>query len=365
MTYHADLAPRRRPWLIALPLVLVIALGAAWIALWYFMAAQTEKRLEDWRVQQAAAGRAFTCQSQSVGGFPFRIEARCTDAAVDLKDAQPPIAIRAKEIVAVAQVWDPKFIIVEFAGPLTAGDPGAAPYLTATWNLAQASVRGTPDTPERASISIDGLKLDGARGNLFAAQHAEFHARVQYGSWPHNPAIDLAVKLAAATAPAVHAAAAQPFDADILSVLHGMKDLTPKPMPVWLRDWQASGGRLEIQKARLAQGEALAGATGALALTPQGRLDGTLQLTVAGVERLLPALGGAAVAPAANALDRIAPGLAQRVPALQPSMSAGLLAMLGKPAEIEGKKGAEVPVKFQNGAASFGPIPLGQVPPAF
>src|SRR5204862_159708 len=105
---------------------------------------------------------------------------------------------------------------------------------------------------------------------LFDSKHAEFHARVQYGSWPHTAAIDLAVNIVAGTAPAIHPMAAQPFDADILSVLHGMKDVAPKPMPARLREWQAAGGRLEIQSARLAQGGTLAKTSGVLALTQQG-----------------------------------------------------------------------------------------------
>ena len=60
------------------------------------------------------------------------------------------------------------------------------------------------------------------------------------------------------------------------------------------------------------------------------------------------------------------PGLAQRVPPqTQQSLQAGLLALLGQPAEIEGKRGIAVPVRFTDGAASLGPIPLGRVPPAF
>jgi hypothetical protein len=199
---------------------------------------------------------------------------------------------------------------------------------------------------------------------------------MQYGSWPHNPAIDLAVKLEAAAAAGIHAMAAQPFDADILSVLHGMKDLkelAPKPMSARLRDWQAAGGRLEIQSARLAQGETLANTKGMLALTQQGRLDGTLQLTAAGLERLLPAIaegrGGPLslqrTAPALGAIERAVPGLAQKIAPQAQTLQAGLLALLGQPAEIEGKRGVTVPVRFTDGAASFGPIPVGQVPPLF
>ena len=378
MTYHAELRPRRGRWLIAAPLALVLILGAAWTGVWFYAAGAAEKRLDDWRAQQAHGGRTFACGGQAVGGFPFRIEVRCADATVELKDAQPPIAIKLKEILAVAQVWDPKLIVVEFTGPLTAADPGGSPYVTASWTLAQASVRGTPRAPERASIAVDGLKLLGTGAGsplLFDSKRAEFHARVQFGSWPHNPAVDLSVKLVAAAAPGVHATAEQPFDADILAVLHGMKDLAPKPLPVRLREWQAAGGRLEIQNARLAQAESLAHATGTLTLSQRGRLDGALRLTVAGIERLLPTISGEGgspslslgrVAPALNAIDRAVPGLAQRIqPQKQQALQAGLLALLGQPAEIEGKRGVAVPIRFTDGAASFGPIPLGQVPAVF
>jgi len=376
MTYHEALKPRRRPWLIATPLILVLVLGAVWTGVWFFAAGEAEKRMNAWREQQAGAGRKFDCATQSVGGYPFRIEVRCAGATVELQDTRPPIAIKLKEILAVAQVWDPKLLIAEFTGPLTVAEPGQQPHVVASWSLAQASVRGTPATPERASIVVDGLKLEGATAGqvLFDSRRAEFHARMQYGSWPHNPAIDLAVKLAAAAAPTIHPMMAQPLDADIMAVLHGMRDFVGKPLPARLREWQQAGGKLEIQSARLAQAESLAHANGTVALTQGGRLDGALQLTVAGIERFLPAIGGeqgsslnlSRVAPALNAIDRVVPGLAQRVPPQkQQTLQAGLLALLGQPAELEGKRAISVPVRFNDGAARFGPIPLGQVPPVF
>lgn len=376
MTYHAELSSRR-PWLIVTPLIIVAVLAAAWSAFWYYAAREAEARINDWQAQQARAGRVFSCGSQTVGGYPFRIEVGCGDAAVELKDTQPPLALKLKQILVVSQVWDPKHLIAEFSGPLTVSDPGQAPYVNATWTLAQASVRGTPATPERASIVADGLNLSGAApGNppLFEAKHAEFHARMQFGSWPQNPAIDLAVMLNAATAPALGPYTRDPLDADILAVLHGMKDLAPKPLPVRLREWQAAGGRLEVQKARVAQGEALATATGTLALSQRGRLDGALQLNAAGLEKLMPTLTGERkgaplsldrAAPALSAIDRAVPGLGARLAPQAQTLATGLLGLLGPPVEIEGKRGITVPLRFSDGAASFGPIPIGQIPPAF
>src|SRR3954452_11948220 len=67
MTYHAELAPRRgRSWLIATPLIFVLALAAAWSALWFYASAEAETRINAWQAQQAAAGRTFSCGSQSV-----------------------------------------------------------------------------------------------------------------------------------------------------------------------------------------------------------------------------------------------------------------------------------------------------------
>jgi hypothetical protein len=380
MTYHDELAPRRSRWLIAAPLMFVIALGIAWSVVWYYAAGSAQTLIENWRAEQAKAGRIFTCGSQAVGGYPFRIEARCADAAVELRDVQPPVAIKLKQILVVAQVWDTKLLIAEFTGPLTAAEPGRIPHITADWTLAQASVRGTPDAPDRASIAVDGLKLDDPGGRIADAQHAEFHARVQFGSWPHNPAFDLAVKLTGASAPGLVSFVSQPSDLDATGVLHGLKDLSPKPLPVRLREWQAAGGRLEVQNARFAQGEALATATGMLSLTPRGRLEGALRLTAAGAERFIPALSGAPRgvtsplerAPALGAIDRaVAPGGTPRGPVVpapaqrENQLATGLLALLGQQTTLEGKPAVAMPLKFTDGAATLGPIPLGQTPPLF
>jgi hypothetical protein len=374
MTYHAELAPRRRSWLIATPLMVVLALAIVWSGFWWYAAGEAETRINAWQAQQASAGRAFTCGKQAVGGFPFRIEVRCTDVLAELKDTQPPLSLKLKEILIVSQVWDPKLFIAEFTGPLTVSNPGQAAYTTASWTLAQASVRGTPDKPDRASIVVDDLKLTDAPGTpLFDAKHAEFHARMQFGSWPNNPAIDLATNLKAASAPGLSPYARDPLDADILAVLHGMKDFVVKPLPVLMREWQARGGRFELQSSRIAQGEALATATGTLGLTQAGRLDGTLRLNVVGLEKLLPTIAqqkGVALsldraAPALNALDRAVPGLGARLAPQTQNLAVGLLGLLGQPVDVEGKHGVSVPVRFTDGAGSFGPIPLGQVPAVF
>ena len=163
MSYHADLAPRRSPWLIAMPLMLVHrARGRRGAACGIYAAGEAETRVDAWRAA-AGQGRARLHLRQPGGrrlSVPHR-GALHRRRAPSCSDTQPPIAIKLKQILVVAQVWDteaPDRRIHRAARPRPIR--ASRPISTADWTLAQASVRGTPAEPERASIAIDGLKLE-------------------------------------------------------------------------------------------------------------------------------------------------------------------------------------------------------------
>jgi len=158
-------------------------------------------------------------------------------------------------------------------------------------------------------------------------------------------------------------------------VLRGLKDFLPQPWPVRFRELQAVGGRIEIVNARVRQGETIAVANGVLGLTPAGRLDGQLNLTVANLEKFLPALGlDRMLAPetaspqlnnAFGALDRIMPGLGNVARKNAAPAIAASINMMGQPAELEGKRAVTLPLRFNDGAVSLGPLMFGFVPPLF
>ncbi len=72
---------RRRWWPILAPIAIVIVLALVWVWLWYYASSIADRTLAGWVEREAAAGRIYSCGSQSIGGFPFRIEANCVDAA--------------------------------------------------------------------------------------------------------------------------------------------------------------------------------------------------------------------------------------------------------------------------------------------
>jgi hypothetical protein len=367
--------PRRRRWPMFLPFVLLVALAVLWTGGWFFAASLSEATIAGWREREARAGRDFTCERQTVGGYPFRIEVRCVEPAAQLRDLSPPVALKARDLIILAQVYQPTLLISELTGPLTITDSSQAPNLVANWTLGQLSMRGTPAAPERVSLVLDQPKVESSDGGItktvFKAQRSELHGRIVGGSVTDNPVVDVALRLTAATAPDLHKLTAEPLDADILAVLRGLADFAPKPWPARFKEMQARGGSIEITRARFQQGEIIATGSGVLGLTARGGLDGQVQITIVGLDKVLQALdinrlvSEGRVGSAIGALDRIMPGLGQIARQnAAPGIVAGLGAM-GQATLLEGKPAVTLPLRFADGAILLGPVSLGRTPPLF
>jgi len=393
------LAPRRRPlWrLFIMPILLLIA-AAAWSAFWFFAASQVDARADAWRAQEAKSGRVYDCAKRSVAGFPFRLEVRCDGASVTLLSqtaaqaaTQAPITAQLGEILVVAQVYDPKLLIAEFTAPATISDRGQQTSMIVNWSKAHSSVVGLPAVPQRASITFDDAsvnRVDGpVQAPLAGAKHVELHGRLAEGSALDRPVIETVLQIAGGSVQGLHPLLVQPFDADVRTMLSGLKDFSPKPWPERFREIQAAGGHVEIVQSRIAQGDLIAVAAGTLGLTAGGRLDGELQMTVAGIEKVIPALGIEKMleegVPQAT-LDRVAPGVKTRdvnnllgaldraIPGLgkvvkqnaNVGVAAGINA-LGKEAVLEGKKARAFPLRFVDGTVFLGPLKVAQIPPLF
>jgi len=367
---------RRRHWPLGLVIAFIV-LGGLWVTAWYYGAGVAERTIDGWKAREAKAGRIYTCAQQTVGGFPFGIDIRCADPGADFRSNNPPVALKAKDMVISAHVWQPTVLTTDFAGPLTIAEPGQDTRITATWTRAQSLVHGLPASPEDVSFRVEQplVNRSGDSQSLFKADRLDLDGRLLSGSVRDHPVIEAVLKLAAATAPYWHPAAATPVDADITAVLRGLDDFSPKPWRARFRELQAAGGRIEISKARVQQRDTIAVASGVLGLTPSGHLNGELRLTVANLDRLLPTLGldrllsQDRAPPKLNktfsALDRIMPGLGDVARQnAGPMLSAGI-AMMGEPTELEGQRAVALPLRFDDGMASLGPLKLGMTPALF
>jgi hypothetical protein len=291
----------------------------------------------------------------------------------------------------IAQIYQPKLLIAEFKAPATLADRGQPPSMKVNWTSGRSSVSGLPDIPQRASIVFENPSIDRINGPvqtpLARADRAGLHGRFAEGSAQDNPVIETVLQISGGSVQEVHPLLAAPFDVNVETRMSGLKDFKPKPWPERFREIQAAGGHVEIVRSRVQQGDLISVAAGTLSLNAQGRIDGELQMTVAGIEKVIPALGIEKMleegVPQAT-LDRVAPGvktqdlnkmfgaLDRAIPglgkAVKQNANAGVAAginSLGKEAELEGKKARAFPLRFVDGAVFLGPLKVGQVPPLF
>jgi hypothetical protein len=392
------LAPRRRPlWrLFFMPVLLLIA-AAAWSAFWFYSASKVDETADAWRAQEARSGRIYDCARRSVAGYPFRLEVRCDGVSVSLVSqtagqaaTQAPITAKLGEILVVSQIYDPKLLIAEFSAPATISGPGQ-PSMIANWSKARSSVAGLPGVPRRVSLVFDDPSIDrtdvSPRAPLARARHIELHGRLIDGSAADHPNIETVVRIEQGSVQEIHPLLAEPFDAEVRAILTGLKDVSPKPWPRRFREIQAAGGHVEIVQSRIQQGELIAVASGSLGLSAEGRLDGELQMTVAGLDKVIAALGiekildegvpqatldrvapGVKTADVNNmlgALDRAIPGLGKVVKQNANVAAAAGINALGKDAMLEGKQARSFPLRFVDGAMFLGPLKVAQIPALF
>jgi hypothetical protein len=205
------------------------------------------------------------------------------------------------------------------------------------------------------------------------AQHIEIHGRIAEGSAASRPVIETVLRLRQASAADIAPVLGQPVDADITAELRGLNNFAPKPWPARFREIQAAGGRIDITAARVRQGDTIAVGEGALSLNDNGRLQGQLRLTVAGIEPFLASIGAQQIMQnsqdmdkVAGALDRLLPGLGgmARQQATGSNLSLGIN-LLGQHTTLEGKPAVIVPLHFDDGSIFLGPLKIGDAPALF
>ena len=147
--------PSRPHWLLFLPFAVHRRIGRGVERPVVFRGERTEAVVSAWIEQEASAGRVYACASRTIGGYPFRIELRCTEPVMELTSLQRPRVVKARDLVALAQVYEPGLIVAEITGPVSIADAGSPPIMQADWRLAQEGLRAEGRRPERLSVVLE------------------------------------------------------------------------------------------------------------------------------------------------------------------------------------------------------------------
>jgi hypothetical protein len=246
----------------------------------------------------------------------------------------------------VAQVYRPRHVIVQAAGPLRASDGQIG--VEGTWRQLQASVR-VAEGVQRASLAVDGpaLRIAGAAPGDIAvsADRLETHLRPNPSRGAEG-AYDWTLGLTRLSLPVLDylIGGAEPADLDLQVTATEAGDLRARPWPEELERWRQAGGRLEVTNLALAKGGRRIEGKGQLGLDEAHRPQGRAELAAVGLEGLVGTL----------------------LNAREGATAALLGALLGKPAVPDPAPPAATrsglkplpPVRIEGGRVYVGPLAL-------
>jgi len=286
----AGTARYSRFWLYT-PFVLLLLVAIAWSAAWFAIRSRAGEALDGWLAAEARAGRQWTCQDRTIGGYPFRIEVICSSLSV----RQGAVTASLGRVESVAQVYQPRFVITEIDGPLRLTDGTVT--VQGSWDLLQTSFHAEPAGLRRLSlvaeaprIAVTGL----APGEIATSgQHLELHVRPN-PSRGADKAYDAALSVKQASLPFLDAlvGGSERTDVDSDVTVTQAEGFRGRPIVEELERWRGAGGKLDVLMLSLAKGGRRVEAKGELRLDELHRPQGQLAVAAAGLDGLLDNLLG-------------------------------------------------------------------------
>ena len=312
-------SPLKRPsrvWLFG-PYVVLLVAALLWSGFWM---------IEKWRLEHELPGRMEALRKQgytagwssmTVGGYPFRL--RVTMIGPKLSDSAG-WGLSATRVEAQAMAYAPDTWVLAAPAGLVLSRPGKGDVAISGKSI-RASAAALGSAQPRLAFEGDGLSLTPAQGSTPPAFASIDRLELDLQPGPNDQAA-VYVKLDGGVlrpeAGIAKLASGKPFSLLWDARLTRRSMLNGSNWPGALQTWRNAGGSLTVANAQLGLGGLmLKGQGGPLGVDPDGRLKGELPL------KLDTGQGSN------NAL-----------------MSA--LGLLGP-----------VPLRFQDGRASIGPIPVG------
>ncbi len=360
--------PRRfRPWLIALPLLLVLVLAGGWSVYWVgatrFAAEAMDRLIE----REARRGRVITCEQREQGGFPFRFEVTCLRPGISWQSLRGPATARLEKLSVVALAYNLGHVIVELNGPALVELPprGTWPQkLRLEWESARSSlvmdILGDP-APREFALTIDQLSVwtgfgempttDASRPPVLQATHVESHGRRREAENPPSPDYDISFDADQVTLHDLSrgpAPLAELNRVEFLGTAFSIPFMETRNLNAFAALWQERGGHLAIERLWIEEKRTTILANGELSATQEGLINGNVTLAVTGVEAI------------ATRFDTSSGEQSQIV-----KLALGALGMIGKPVSIENRRGVEIPLLFRDGEFSLGGFLKFKLPPLF
>ena len=284
---------RPRRWGLIIPWAIAGLIVLGWCGYWFALRTAVLTALNEWSQTQAQATGQQGFAAATIGGFPLRLEARLTQAAlVDPRggyEAQTPLAL-----VAINPV-NPQHVIVTFPEPIVYALEGGSPRQM-TGDRVEASVRLEGDRLARVSFAGEGLRMapptaGPEEGLRFATLgvHVRPDAR-NAADW--QVAIQGAGVRLAGPVEAFEAFGEEVSALTLGVVITKAEALTDADAPDPLELWRQAGGEARLEAAEITWGPATATGDGVIRLDASRRLEGSLNVRPTDTRAFLDAVAG-------------------------------------------------------------------------
>jgi hypothetical protein len=304
----------------------LIALAAIAISVWWLVASRmADAAFDRWMANEAVAGRQWTCEARRLGGFPFRVELGCAPFTM-VADKGDVTSLSLGGFVAVAQTYDPKHVLVDFASPLKTSTPDGQ-SASLSWRAMRSSLHmANAIRADRVSWSADDIALETSNPLIAGTlAHAEFHLRKVENEADQRA--DLETVLALHDAKLRGVGDAGQFDAHLIAKKGWL--VADNPTLSGIDEWRADGGEMVIDQWEAKRGDESLSLKGSLGLDEGRRLNGKLDVSATGLGDVLKSFG--------------------------PSPFGGSI----------GAGQVSLPLRFANGRVMVGPLKLAELPPLY
>lgn len=341
MTMPDDAMPsKRRPrrWGLFAPYIALVLAAAAWSLFWLVLKSQVEETLIRESANLRTSGYEASWKTLAIGGYPFRIEVEMTEPNI----VEPyGWGVSAPRLKAVANAYEiGKWTLVAPEG-LVLWRPTAG-KVTVAGQALRASVADLAKAPR---IAFEGEKVTftpqrGAEPYPFtAAERIDFHLRAVDGD---KAQVQWSLRGAQARRTGVFAQIAPlaPLTLNLNAELSHRSALQGRDWAQSVRAWTDKGGSATVGQFLASVGDvSLSASGGPLTVAPDGRLRGSLDLSLRQGAAAIAALG------AAQALD---PSIARSAATVAQSRT--------------DQGTGELQLNFEAGITTLGPVRLGPAP---
>jgi len=279
-------------WKLYAPYVALLVLALGWSVYWYVASRATQQALESWFAQERSFGRVWSCGERTVGGYPFRIELRCSNPSFEGRLGAAQGKARIGDLLAASHLYNPKLIVGEFKSPLNFRAQDHGVEIGIEWRKLLISHR-MGVSPGQTSIEMEDGVLRAKDPMVqidLRSERFEFHLRPT----PETEAsLDVAlrfVKLQSAPLDQL-TGETSPIDAVVSVSFAQSRAFNGANLAQSLENWRLAQGKLQINEFKLAKANARLEIKGPLSLDEARRIRGKLDIDANGLGRLLAAQG--------------------------------------------------------------------------